>query len=92
MTYDLIIIGTPVWMSTYTPAIKSFLQNNLISNKKIALFCSHEGGAGETLINLQKELVGNEILGVMDFLAPLKKDKTAALDKAKTWAVSLAKL
>ena len=36
--YDLIIIGTPVWMADYNPAIRSFLENNSLANKKLAIF------------------------------------------------------
>lgn len=42
--YDIIIIGTPVRAYTYTPAIRTFLKTIQLKNKKIALFCTHEGG------------------------------------------------
>ena len=87
--YDLIIIGTPVWLSTYTPALRSFLFSNPIINKKVAFFCSHESIPGKTLINLEKDLSNNQIISSIDFFAPLKKDKIATLDKAKTWVKSL---
>lgn len=89
--YDLIIIGTPVWAGNYAPALKTFLSNNHIVGKRLALFCSHEGGSGETLSNLQSELSCNEVTSVIDFFAPLKKDEEVTLEKAKTWAKSLAK-
>ncbi|MEI6835697.1 MAG: flavodoxin [Candidatus Falkowbacteria bacterium] len=87
--YDLIIIGTPVWASNYTPAIRSFLLNNQLSHKKIALFCSHESVPGKTLINLQAELADNQIISTIDFFAPLKHNQALALDEAKVWAKSL---
>jgi len=87
--YDLIILGTPVWMGDYTPAIRSFLTNNPLVNKKLAIFCSHESTPGKSLINLQDKLTGNEIISVTDFVAPLKKDKEASLEKAKVWVKSL---
>jgi len=87
--YDLIIIGTPVWAANYTPAIRSFLLNNQISQKKIALFCSHESVPGKTLINLQAELSNNQIISTIDFFAPLKYNQALTLDEAKVWVKNL---
>ncbi len=49
--YDLIIIGTPIWSWSMTPAIRTFLSENKDilnqENKKIALFCTQGGSGGE---------------------------------------------
>lgn len=87
--YELLVIGTPVWAGSYTPAIRSFLSSNSIVNKKIAFFCSHEGGLGKTLDNLKNKLSANQIISSIDFIAPLKKNKEATLERAKTWIKSL---
>lgn len=87
--YDLIIIGTPVWASNYVPAVRSFLQSHTITNKKIALFCTHESDPRKTLINLQAKLPNNEILSTIDFFAPLKKDREVSIEKAKAWVKNL---
>jgi len=55
--YDTIIIGTPVWAFTYTPAIRSFLSQANLQQKKIGLFCCHEGTKGKTLENLKKTVI-----------------------------------
>ena len=36
--YDLIVIGTPIWAWRPTPAIRTYLKQNDLSGKKIALF------------------------------------------------------
>lgn len=83
--YELIIIGTPVWAYNMTPPIRSFLTQNKLSNKKIALFCCHEGNPGKALENIERELQGNEIIGKNDFMLVAKqKDENAK--KAKEWA------
>ena len=66
--YDVIAIGTPVWAMTYSPAIRTFLSEQTLKNKKIILFCTHEGGPGRTL----KKLTGileedNTLLSIIDF-------------------------
>ena len=38
--YDLIIIGQPVWAGNPTPAIRTYLNKNDLSGKKVALFLS----------------------------------------------------
>lgn len=43
--YDTLIVGTPIWGSHLTPAMKSFLASYNLSGKSIAPFCTH-GGSG----------------------------------------------
>lgn len=42
--YDVIFVGTPSWVGTYTPALRTFFKKYNIKNKKIGLFCCHGGG------------------------------------------------
>ncbi len=66
--YDLIALGTPVWAMTYSPPLRTFLSEQTIRNKKILLFCTHEGGAGRTLKKLKESLNDNNtILSSSDF-------------------------
>jgi flavodoxin len=41
--YELVIVGTPVWNSRPTPAIKTYLHKNNLSGKKIAVFATLSG-------------------------------------------------
>lgn len=88
--YDLIILGTPVWAGSYTPALRSFLEQVDLNGKKVALFCSHEGGSGLTITNLKNKLRNSQVISSTDFLAPLKKGKEAALLKARSWSKTLS--
>ena len=60
--YEMIIIGTPVWAYNVTPAIRSFLSQTTLKDKKIALFCCHEGNKGKTFETMKQELINNQIL------------------------------
>lgn len=84
--YDLIFLGTPVWAGNFTPAIRSFLAQVQLENKKIALFCCYGGNEGKCLKRLKEKLSGNEIIGEMGFIEPLKKEKQANVKKAEEWA------
>lgn len=37
--YDLIVLGTPVWASAMTPAIRTYILQNVKKLKNVALFC-----------------------------------------------------
>lgn len=84
--YDLIIIGTPVWAFTYSPAIRSFLSQAKLSGKYVAFFCCHEGSKGKTLQRLEEDFSGNTCVGKIDFFAPLKKETEKSKVIAQAWA------
>ncbi len=88
--YDLIIIGTPVWAFTYTPALNTFFSENRLENKNIALYCCHEGNPGKTLENMKEKLPNNRIVGKADFLN-VASDKEKNIQKAAAWAASIIK-
>ena len=79
--YDTLILGTPVRAFNYAPALRTFFTEQKFTNKKIFLFCCHEGNKGKTLENMAQALVGNDIISQIDFLAPLKKDKQQEIKK-----------
>ena len=65
--YDTIIIGTPIWASSFAPPIKTFLsENRNIADKKIAVFTCFSGGGADKAIEKMKKFIG-----VDDFLATL---------------------
>ena len=55
-SYDTLWIGTPVWAWTITPPILSLISSDLITNKKIYFFYTHEGGPGKIEEKFQKLL------------------------------------
>lgn len=87
--YDLLFLGTPVWAFDYAPSLRSFFQNVILKDKKIALFCCHGGMKGKTLENMKNALSGNKILGEIDFKEPLKGNREESVQKAKSWAKTL---
>jgi flavodoxin len=86
---DLIILGTPVWAGSPSPAIVSFLEKNKPSGKKIALYCCHGGGMGKALEKLKSLLPGNTIVGEADFVYPSKNDKPELKQKIGDWTKTL---
>ena len=84
--YDLIVLGTPVWASSPTPAMSSFLSGNEVKGKKIALFCCHGGGKGGVFDKLKAQLPGNTIVGEIDFKNAAKEESAALKAKIGEWA------
>ncbi len=72
--YDTIIIGTPVWASSYAPPIKTFLKENKICGKKVALFaCSAGGDASKCFQKFEQELDKNEVAATLSLIDPKVK-------------------
>ncbi len=53
--YDLVIIGTPVWASTMTPAIKTYLEKNK-DIAKAAVFCTYGASEGRTFTDIREKI------------------------------------
>lgn len=57
--YDRIILGTPVWASSFAPPIRTFIyENKGIQEKKIAVFICFSGGGADKAINKMKQFIG----------------------------------
>ena len=82
--YELIFIGTPVWVGNYVPAFRTFFSRVKLKGKKIALFCCHRGGKGNVFNKMETQLNGNEIIGRADFFKVLK-NKEKSLEKMDSW-------
>lgn len=51
--YDMIIIGTPVWAGTMTPAVRQYLIMNKDRMKKSAFFCTYGGSESKTFTEME---------------------------------------
>lgn len=62
--YDTLIVGTPIWGSRLTPAMKSFLAGYDLTGKAIAPFCTHGGSSTAQSVNDIRSVCPNStILG-----------------------------
>ncbi|MGI6575586.1 MAG: flavodoxin family protein [bacterium] len=84
--YDVIFIGTPIWAGNYTPALATFFSTVNLKQKSIALFCCHRGMNLGALDKMEAKLAGNEIIGKIDFIDPLKRNPKANRDRIRAWA------
>ena len=87
--YDLIFIGTPVWAGSFTPAIRTLIDSNLFTNKKVYFFFTHGGGNNHILEDAKMIIEkNNSFCGGLGFLN-VKKNLGNRLNAAQQWATSI---
>lgn len=64
-SYDLVILGTPVWGWNMSSPVRSYIRNNCGQVRNLALFCTY-GGSGESAVfsDMQK-LCGSEVIATL---------------------------
>jgi flavodoxin len=68
--YDMIIIGSPVWAWTLTPAIRSFVHQNkpFLKGKRFAFFCTMGGSGDRQLFEQLEQLLEEKPLATLSLL------------------------
>ena len=88
--YDLIIIGTPIWASSFAPPIKTFLNENNLTDKKIALYtCSAGGDTKKCYDKFKEALPGSTIVSSLALVNPKSKKSDANDEKIASFCQSL---
>ena len=75
--YNLIIIGTPVWSSSPTPAIRTYINHNNLSGKKVAIFLTATKQNQKAIEKTKVLLSNSELVGELMLEEPLKKKEEA---------------
>ena len=72
--YDLVIIGTPVWASNFTPPLRTFFEKNDLTGKKIAVIATSAGGDSAKCVEAVKAAAtADSLAAVLSLTDP--KDK-----------------
>ncbi|MBL7147648.1 MAG: flavodoxin [Nanoarchaeota archaeon] len=50
--YEIVVVGTPVWVNTMTPAVKVYLSKYKFN--EVAFFCTYGGSKGRCFKNMEK--------------------------------------
>lgn len=86
--YQQIVIASPIWASRFTPAIATFLADNIV-NGKIALIATNDGGKCEKAFKgIEEKLPNSEISGKLGLRSPLK-NKEETIIKLKLYSENL---
>ncbi len=87
--YDLIVVGTPVWNSRLTPAIRTYLKENDLSQKRVALFSTNEGRGSEKTLAMMKSLIPNgDVVGELGITKGLE-NREETERKIEAWCNNL---
>ena len=85
--YDFIIIGQPVWAGSPTPAIRTYMNKNDLSGKKVALFFSD---SSDQAVEKTKALMLNStFVGELALPAKALENKGEAKKKIAEWCNTL---
>jgi flavodoxin len=86
--YDLVIIGQPVWARNPTPAIRTYLNKNDLSGKKVALFFTD--AELRQALEKTKALMPNSIfVGELTLPAKELENKEETKKKVAEWCSTL---
>ena len=86
--YDLIIIGQPIWAGNPTPAIRTYVNKNDLSGKKVALFFS-DAGLGQTIEKIKALMPKATLLGEIVLPAKSFENKDEVKKKIVEWCNTL---
>lgn len=66
--YDLVIIGTPIWVNM-TPAIRTYLNQNADKFKKVAFFCTMGGSGSVKAFAEMGEILDKKPIAILEIRA-----------------------
>lgn len=90
-SYDLILVGSPVWWYTVSTPVMSFLRQADFAGKKVSAFCTNEGGIGKFFPDFKEQAKNAVVLEGLDLYKPRQAGK-GEVDKAlDTWLGKLQK-
>ena len=83
-SYDTIIVGFPIWASSFAPPMKTFLSEHSFRNKKLAAFsCSMGGSAAKAFDNVKKQTQVLQLVATLSLIEPGKNKSEENLKQIK---------
>ena len=67
-TYDLVIIGTPIWAGSVSSPIRTYLIQNRPRFRNVAFFCTYGGQGNIKTFAQMTDLIGRNPIGMLDVL------------------------
>jgi hypothetical protein len=88
--YDLIILGSPVWLGTFSPFVRSYIRTTPLAGKRIALFCSFRNSPGSALKHVVRMLSTSTIMPcTLSILDPVAAGTNRVAIRAQRWVHDL---
>ncbi len=64
-TYDLVVVGTPVWFWSLSSPMRSWLETHRLQGKRFAFFCTMGGSGAACVFATMKQLAGGEPIATL---------------------------
>ena len=64
-SFDVVVLGTPVWAGRPTPAVRSFLARRAGELGRVAFFATHGGGGADRTLRMLEGLAGRAPAAVL---------------------------
>jgi flavodoxin len=74
--YDLVVIGTPIWLSNMASPVRSYISQHCKHVKEFAFFCTYSGSGQFNVMKNLTKLVGRPTVATLALT-----DKTIAADQ-----------
>ncbi|MDD3225587.1 MAG: flavodoxin [Clostridium sp.] len=87
-SYDMVIIGTPIWAFTMSSPIKTYIDNNKEKFKKVAFFCTQGGSGSERAFSHMTKECKIEPVELLE-LKTLEVVKNNHIDKIKEFVENI---
>lgn len=81
--YDLVVIGTPVWAWTMTPAVRTYITAHAAAFRKVALFTSAASSKPDRTVGKMEALIGKKASASIGFFDREYSDKKRAAYEEK---------
>ncbi len=86
--YDLIVIGTPIWAWSPTPAVRTYIKQNSLSGKRVALFYTSDGDIKQADQKTKELLQDATVVSTLWLISPLA-NKEETQKKIADWCKTL---
>ena len=88
-SYDLILVGSPVWWYSVSSPMLSLLSQCDFYNKSVASFCTHGGEMGNYNQTFENAVQNAVLLNGIDIQSKIEKDSVALDEKLSSWLNTL---
>lgn len=90
-SYDILVIGTPIWASTVSTPLRTFIHQYREQFKKVAFFCTCGGTRIEKVFSVMEELCGKKPVSVFS-LRTMEVREGDYTEKVKKFADKIKKV
>ncbi len=89
--FDRVIIGFPVWASTFAPPIRTFVKENALAGKHVAAFACQSGNGAEKAFAKLAAMIGTEKLdATLILIDPKARPRPENAEKLDAFAAALS--